>query len=105
MELACNSLFTGDGSWVFGKVDMEVTKTFKNYDIMHRSALFFSKICVFLGHIFKKFRADHTGFFSYLIEGCLKCMKQLLKICHTFALHHYAALGNMDNCFFSVFTS
>ena len=41
MELAYNSLFTGDGSWGIGKVDMEDTKTSENYEIMHKSAFFF----------------------------------------------------------------
>ena len=41
MALAYDSLFTGDGSWGIGEVNMEDTKTSENYDIMHKSASVF----------------------------------------------------------------
>ena len=63
MELAYNSLFTGNGSWGIGKVDMEDTKTSENYEIMRKSAFFFFEKN--LGHILKKFRADHIGIFFF----------------------------------------
>ena len=60
MELTYNSLFTGDESWVIGKVYMKDNKTSKNYDVIHKSA------CAFLGHFFEKLRADHLGGFLLL---------------------------------------
>ena len=51
---------------VLGKCIWKTPRHLKTIAV-HKSASFF-KICVFLGHIFKKFRADHIGFFSHLFE-------------------------------------
>ena len=78
MELAFNSLFAGGGSWTIGKVYMEDTKTSKNYDIIHKSASFFKK-SDYLGDIFKKFRAYHTGFFFSLDRRMFEMYKTFVK--------------------------
>ena len=79
VELAYNSFFTGDGSWGIGKVDMEDTKTFESYEVMHKSVSFLLKVCVFLWHSFKKCRADHIRFLFLLDRRMFEMHKTIFK--------------------------